>query len=1351
MTKVLIVDDNEQNLYLLEALLNGSNYKTTLATNGSEALKSARQNPPDLIISDILMPVMDGFTLCREWRLDDSLKNIPFVFYTATYTDPKDEKFALSIGADRFLVKPQEPDIFVEIIKDVLLQHEKKLLKHTAKPQKEDKVYLKKYNEALIRKLEKKTLDLEENQKILQDKIEQFSKAEIVLKKEKQRNEQILQTMLDGYILADQNGMLVDVNSTYCKMIGYTADELKKMDIRQLEVKIGEAEVQRRIDQLINIGHDHFETTHKHKDGHLVDLDVSISIMPEESGPLVAAFVRDITEQKKTQRAISQSEKQYRAIVEDTPVLICRFLADGEITFVNQAYSNYFELDREQLIGETFWSLIPAEDRKFVQENIASLTIQKPTQTHEHKVISPGKIIRWQRWTNRALFSDVGELEVYQSIGEDITDRKLAEVTLSESEYRYKNIFQSATVSLWEEDLSELKEAINELKKKGVSDFRKYLDDHPEFVEDGISKIKILDVNQATLKMYEAESKEELLGSLHNVFVPESFNVFKEEIITIAEGKESFEIEASNRTLKGNPLHILMHLSIPQKTSDFKNLIVSITDITERKKIEQNLVKSESYFRTLYEHSPMIIWEEDFSEVKEFIDRLKNEGVNDFRSYFDNNPKALEKIAGQIKVINVNEYSLEFYRADSKESLLTDLPSYFVEESWPVLKEEILVLAEGKSEFKSEIPIRTSWGELKSLIFTVSIPLEYRENWQRVLVSFVDITDRKEADRLLRESEERFRLLATNASDMLYRMSLPDGKYEYVSPASKKIFGYSPQEFYQSAALIGNIIHPDWHSYFEKEWAKLIIGEMSPTYEYQVIHKSGKVCWIHQRNSLIKNEKGQPTAIAGVVSDITERKKIEKTLATLMSNLPGMAYSCLNNEDWEMLFVSEGCFELTGYRKHELVGNTKYSYGKIIHPDHREKVWDIVQNSIENHFELEYRIITKKGEEKWVWEKGLMLKEKINGCNIIEGFINDITLRKQAEQKLHDSEKRYRSLVETSPDGIAVTDLDGNFTIINKKAVELHGFDSADELIGISSVDFVSPVNREELHRNAVEALKNGIAYSFEYTLFRKDGSSFPAEANATTIFDSVGNPQAFLTIFRDISERKKAEEEVHNSREQLRALSAHLQAAREEERSSIARDLHDEFGQILTVLKMDVSLIEQEIAKKDNELNIDFVNKEISSIYGLLDKTALKVSDMVTHLRPGILDNLGFMAALEWHLDEFQKKTKIRTKLITKIKILDLSIDQNTSLFRIVQEAFTNVSKHAKASEVEVSIRKTKKNLIVSIKDNGIGIKDEKLVKKGHFGLLGIRERAVILGGELKIKSGDKIGTTLKIDIPFS
>jgi len=158
--KILVVDDIDENIYLLKTILNGNGYESETAKNGIEALKKLRENSIDLIVSDILMPKMDGFQLCRACKKDKKSRNIPFLFYTATYTEKKDEMFALSLGASRFIIKPQNPDIFLKILKDVLKEHQEKVPVESKKKKDDEITYLSEYSKRIVKKLEKKVKDL---------------------------------------------------------------------------------------------------------------------------------------------------------------------------------------------------------------------------------------------------------------------------------------------------------------------------------------------------------------------------------------------------------------------------------------------------------------------------------------------------------------------------------------------------------------------------------------------------------------------------------------------------------------------------------------------------------------------------------------------------------------------------------------------------------------------------------------------------------------------------------------------------------------------------------------------------------------------------------------------------------------------------------------------------------------------------------------------------------------------------------------------------------------------------------------------------------------------------------------
>jgi len=178
MTRVLIVDDRPENLYLLRVLFTGHGFEVDEARNGAEALVKARQVPPDLVVSDLLMPVMDGFTLLRHWKIDDRLKPIPFVVYTATYTEPTDERLALDLGADAFILKPTEPEPFVARLREVLLGAERHRLPAPRAPQGDDDARLGQYSQVLVRKLEEKVIQLQEANRRLEQHIAERESAE---------------------------------------------------------------------------------------------------------------------------------------------------------------------------------------------------------------------------------------------------------------------------------------------------------------------------------------------------------------------------------------------------------------------------------------------------------------------------------------------------------------------------------------------------------------------------------------------------------------------------------------------------------------------------------------------------------------------------------------------------------------------------------------------------------------------------------------------------------------------------------------------------------------------------------------------------------------------------------------------------------------------------------------------------------------------------------------------------------------------------------------------------------------------------------------------------------------------
>ena len=313
MNRILIVDDKEENLYYLRALLAGHGCAVEDARHGAEALVKARRSPPDLIVSDLLMPVMDGYTLLRLWKSDASLKKIPFIVYTATYTEPADEQLALSLGADAFILKPAEPEVFLARIRDVQTRTGSLEPLPPNAPRGDEKELLKVYSETLIRKLEEKTLQLEESNRALQKDIAERKKAEEALRllhsAVMQSKESILITDAE---LNPPGPRIQFVNPAFTQMTGYTPEEIIGKTPRLLQGPRTDRAVLNRLRATLERGEVfNGQTINYRKDGSEYVQEWQIAPLRDDAGAIThfVALQRDMTEQRKLEEQYRQAQK----------------------------------------------------------------------------------------------------------------------------------------------------------------------------------------------------------------------------------------------------------------------------------------------------------------------------------------------------------------------------------------------------------------------------------------------------------------------------------------------------------------------------------------------------------------------------------------------------------------------------------------------------------------------------------------------------------------------------------------------------------------------------------------------------------------------------------------------------------------------------------------------------------------------------------------------------------------------------------------------------------------------------------------------------------------------------------
>jgi len=346
-----------------------------------------------------------------------------------------------------------------------------------------------------------------------------------------------------------------------------------------------------------------------------------------------------------------------------------------------------------------------------------------------------------------------------------------------------------------------------------------------------------------------------------------------------------------------------------------------------------------------------------------------------------------------------------------------------------------------------------------------------------------------------------------------------------------------------------------------------------------------------------------------------------------------------------------------------------------------------------------------------------------------------------AIERLQELAALESSILDAIPQ--AIVGLHNRRIIFANNAVkDTFGWNRA-ELVGQSvTVFYRNQKESSEIARYFYTTLKRQRTFVVEFPCRRKDGADILCRMRAARIGDRLIEGRIVIT-YEDITEQKRAAQELERSHEQLRNLSTYLQSVREKESTRIAREIHDELGQSLTALQMDISWLAGQLPAKNTTL-IDKANR----MTRLVDATIDSVHRIITELRPIILDDLGLSAAMEWQAEEFQNRSGIRCEMAVD-DVDSIEKDLSTTLFRIFQETLTNVARHSGATTVRVHLKREGNQLCLVVADNGRGITRQQIEDPGSFGIMGIRERVNLWGGSVRITGKAKRGTTITVLIP--
>ena len=597
--------------------------------------------------------------------------------------------------------------------------------------------------------------------------------------------------------------------------------------------------------------------------------------------------------------------------------------------------------------------------------------------------------------------------------------------------------------------------------------------------------------------------------------------------------------------------------------------------------------------------------------------------------------------------------------------------------------------------------------------------------------------------RRLRKSEEQYRSVVEDQAELISRSTI-DGIITFVNKAYCRYFGKTRDR------LIGQSYLPfipfEDHERLKTHIAGLSKENPVAVIENRVIKPDGAIRWQQWANRALFDERGRTVELQSIGRDITDRKAAEEKLKESEEKyrllIENVNESIVAAQDGVLKFANSKAIQLLGYSKEELLSRP---FIEFIHPADRA----IVSTNYAKRMKGEevsgndlFRVVTKDGVIVWMEISAVLFTWEGRPATL--NFLIDITERVLAENALKESENLYRTIFETTGTAIAIDDADTTILLANIEYEKLTGY-SKEELEGrknwtefIEKGDLDKVLRYHRLRRTDHDAAPR----NYEFRLIDKQGNVKYIHATVSLIPGTTRSLGSLL----DITERKKSEEELKKSHEQLRNFAKRLAEAEEIERQKIARELHDQVGQNLTALGINLGILRNQLS--------DTLTKQtdarLNDSMGILEETAKRIRDVMSDLRPSVLDDYGLMAAIRWFSERISKRTGLTINVAYQDTKVDLPSETEITLFRIAQELLTNITKHAKATEVSIRLDSMDGKIQFVIVDNGVGFDPAALKKIGEsrWGLLNVRERTDTIDGILTIASGPGKGTRVVIEV---
>jgi PAS domain S-box-containing protein len=1059
-----------------------------------------------------------------------------------------------------------------------------------------------------------------------------------------------------AYQSLDSEGNILDVNKAWLTFLGYERDEiigkwfgdfidpeyLNVFDIRFPKFK-EEGEIKGVAYEIIK------------KDGNkaLVSFNGKIGYDENMNFERTHCIFQDITEMKSVEENLRKSEEKYRRLIEDTIVGVWMIDSEFITKLVNPYMAEMLGYEIEEMLGESLFDFMTEKNKEIALQNLKKQQQGAKYIDIEFEFMHRNGTPIYTELRASTIFDDYGNSNGAFAFIIDITKEKKVEDELR----------------LHSEIMTHMSEGVNLVR--AIDQTIVYT--NPRFNHMfGYNSGELSNKPVSILNAPSGKKPEELSATIKGQL------------------RKKGEWHGEILNIKKDGILFWCYANISEfNHPDYGKVFISVhTNITERKKTEQKLIESEVKYRSLFEYAPISLWEEDFSELKQYLDHLKGTGIQDFRTFFDTNPEEMEKCVAMIKILNVNQKSLDLYKAKDKEELKVNLNQVFSKKSFEGFKEELMLLSKGVLTYETENITQTLNGEQVFINLTRQILPGFEENWSKVLISINDITNLKKTEQKLRESEEKYRRIFESIPDLFFIVS-EDGTFrEY---KGKPELLYSTPEIFIGKTMIEILPKEVAVQYMSAiEWTiktheQSVIVYSLPLERSETFFE-GRVLFFSEG------------LVALFIRDITERKKAEEDLL-LFKTIVETSHEpiAIADSEGDLIYINPAHENLFGRSLEEA---KKMNYREYYPPESVEVINNISTPALTRgeSWEGELDVFDVNGRRFPLWERADSILDEEGKMIYAFALMHDISERKEAEEELVI--KNYA--LNSSINAIAISDLTGNLTFINPSFLKMWGYSNETEILGKHSNSFWAS---EEKANQVILHLRNKHNWSGELIGKKKNGILFDVLLSASLVMDKDNNPICMMATFMDITERKRAEQLIIEENRKLKDLS-------EMKRDIITRVSHE--------LKTPLTSIHGASYYLLNYYKGDMI-EEVLEYLEIIHSGGLRLKSLV--------DDLIDISRLESGKLELKKIEVNITEIISdSFKDVNYFASHRNLLMKVdlpdkvivhvdkirIGQVITNILSNAIKNtppygEISVKLNESIDDIFIQVKDNGVGITREE------------------------------------------